>query len=155
MWPGSTIRNLEFFEVSRENTYISNRMKKKSQWESFLKCVASGMSISDAAVSTRISRIAVYNKRDRDPEFAKDLDQALIATKIRAVGLIQKAMVNQWQAGAWWLERRWPDEYSVKSNPLINLTFKQNDKLKPLENEKLIEVTIDSEPAKQIENNPG
>jgi hypothetical protein len=123
-------------------------MKKKSQWTNFLKCVASGMSITDAAIANRIDRITVYNKRDRDPVFAKDLEQASIATKVRAVGLIQKAMVNQWQSAAWWLERRWPDEYAVRNKLEMQLTFQKSEKMKPIDNEKLIEVvTID-----EIEN---
>jgi hypothetical protein len=61
-------------------------------------------------------------------------------------------MGSQWQAGAWWLERKSPDEFAIKSQPMINLTFKQNEKLKPLDNEKLIEVMIESDPVNQIES---
>lgn len=106
----------------------------------------------DACTIARINRISVYRRRDKDPKFAADMDAAMLVTKARAVRLVRKAMASQWQAGAWWLERKSPDEFSIKSQPMINLTFKQNEKLVPLDNEKLIEVTIESDPAKQIES---
>ena len=127
-------------------------MIRKIQWDRFLKFVADGNSITDSAIATRIDRAAVYSRRDRDPEFAHALDQAMIATKVDAIQTIKRAWKNQWQAAGWWLERRHSDEFAIKSVPMINLTFKQNDKLKPIENEKLIEVTIGSEPANQIES---
>lgn len=124
----------------------------KAQWNRFLKYIARGMSIIDACTIARIDRVSVYRRRQKDPKFAKDMDAALIVTKARAVRLVRKAMGSQWQAGAWWLERKSPDEFAIKSQPMINLTFKQNEKLKPLDNEKLIEVMIESDPANQIES---
>jgi hypothetical protein len=117
----------------------------KAQWNRFLRYIARGMSITDACTIARINRISVYRRRDKDPKFAKDMDAALIVTKARAVRLVRKAMATQWQAGAWWLERKSPDEFSLKSQPLINLTFKPNEKLKDIDNEKLIEVVIDNQ----------
>lgn len=117
-----------------------------------MKFVTDGNSITDSAIASRIERAAVYQRRERDPEFAKALDQAMIATKFDAIQTIKRAWKNQWQAAGWWLERRHSDEFAVKSQPMINLTFKQNEKLKPLDNEKLIEVTIEPDPASQIES---
>jgi len=127
-------------------------MIRKEAWNRFLKFVADGNSINDSATASRIDRQTVYARRERDPEFAHALDQAMIATKVDAIQTIKRAWKNQWQAAGWWLERRHSDEFAVKSAPMINLTFKQNDKLKPIDNEKLIEVTIESEPANQIES---
>lgn len=89
-------------------------MLRQEQWDGFLRDVASGLSITDAAVNNRISRVAVYDKKDADKEFSNQLEQALIKPKSDALGLVKKASKTVWTAAAWLLERKWPDEFGLK-----------------------------------------
>lgn len=45
------------------------------------------------------------------PEFVDRVEKARGDTVVRALGVIQKAMPDSWQAAAWLLERRYPDEF--------------------------------------------
>lgn len=117
-----------------------------------MKYVADGNTINDSAVLSRIDRQTVYARRERDPEFAHDLDVATMATKTDAIQTIKRAWKGQWQAAGWWLERRHPDEFALKSKDAVNINFIQNEKLKEIDNDKLIEVVIND--PDQIENKP-
>jgi hypothetical protein len=103
------------------------------------------MSITDSATIARIQREYVYQYREKNPEFAKAMDAALIATDARAIRLVRKAMGTQWQSAAWWLERKRPDEFALKSRVDLQLTFNKSEKMKPIDNEKLIEVVETNE----------
>jgi len=115
-----------------------------------LKYIARGMTVKDAATIARINLSYVYAYRDKNPEFAKAMDTALIATDVRATMLVRRSMTKQWQAAAWWLERKRPDEFALKNKTELHLTFQKSEKMKPIDNEKLIEVVTVNE----IENNP-
>ena len=38
----------------------------------------------------------------------------------RNVSIIQKAAIDNWQAAAWWLERRYPEEFGKKSETILS-----------------------------------
>lgn len=46
--------------------------------------------------------------------FAKDVSEALSIAEMRDLATIQKASVEQWQAAAWRLERRYPKRWGRK-----------------------------------------
>jgi hypothetical protein len=48
------------------------------------------------------------------PDFAEAIKRAEMECKRRCIGIIQKEAVNTWQAAAWWLERKYKDEFSLK-----------------------------------------
>lgn len=110
-----------------------------------MKYIARGMSVKDSAIIARINQQYVYEYREKNPEFRKAMDAALIATDARAIRLVRKAMGSQWQAGAWWLERKRPDEFALKSKVDLQLSFQKSEKMKPIDNEKLIEVVTVNE----------
>ena len=55
----------------------------------------------------------------KKPEFSEEIKKAELEMESkgehRAIMSIFKAMENQWQAGAWWLERTRPDKYALKN----------------------------------------
>jgi len=91
---------------------------RDEQWAHFFKLVEAGASISDATAHAGMSREAVYKRRDRDEDFALRLETAIVAPKLRAITVIQKAMINHWVAAAWWLERKYPAEFALKMREL-------------------------------------
>ncbi len=50
----------------------------------------------------------------KKPEFSEAIKKAEIKNKQRSAALIQKAAETTWQAAAWWLERKYPDEFGAR-----------------------------------------
>lgn len=49
------------------------------------------------------------------PEFSEAIKKAELQSKLRCVGIIQKAAITTWQAAAWWLERKMPEEFALRN----------------------------------------
>lgn len=49
-----------------------------------------------------------------DDEWRDAVEAAEAEAVARNVAVIQKAAQSQWQAAAWWLERRYPDEWRLR-----------------------------------------
>ncbi len=50
-------------------------------------------------------------------DFADAIEKAEADASVTSVGLIRRAAQTSWQAAAWWLERRYPDEWGRKDGP--------------------------------------
>lgn len=50
----------------------------------------------------------------KKPEFVEAIKKAEATCKQRNVTIIQKAAIKTWQAAAWWLERKHPEEFALK-----------------------------------------
>ena len=51
----------------------------------------------------------------KKPEFTEAIKKAEAECKSRNIQIIQKAAITTWQAAAWWLERKYKDEYALKT----------------------------------------
>jgi hypothetical protein len=49
------------------------------------------------------------------PEFSESIKKAETICKQRNIVRIQNASRQSWQAAAWWLERKYPDEFAMKT----------------------------------------
>ena len=87
---------------------------REEQWAHFIKLIEAGATISDATLHSGMSREVVYKRKDRDPEFANQLEKAIVSPKLRAIATLQKSMSEHWQVAAWWLERKYPEEFALK-----------------------------------------
>ena len=84
-----------------------------------------GLSRNDAAQSAGIHRRTVNHWIDKDPGFADELDFAesrakRLLTSI-VVSVAAKRFPNTWQAAAWLMERRWPEQFAQKTRLDISL----------------------------------
>ncbi len=52
-------------------------------------------------------------------DFADAIEKAEADAVVTSVGLIRRAAQTSWQAAAWWLERRYPDEWGRKDRVAI------------------------------------
>lgn len=52
-------------------------------------------------------------------DFAEAVEKADADATVTAVANIRQAMRDSWQAAAWWLERRWPDEWGRRERQTI------------------------------------
>ena len=71
---------------------------------------------SSEAAGINFSTFCEWMKK---PNFSHAIKKAELESESkgeeRAILSIFKAMENQWQAGAWWLERTKPDKYALKT----------------------------------------
>lgn len=76
-----------------------------------LQNIAAGMTLAGAAARAGIDDNTLYRWKDNDPEFAQMVREAMASYEAKATSVIEAAMPQNWQAAAWWLERRMPKEY--------------------------------------------
>ena len=84
---------------------------KQEQIKALLQNLKVGMTVFDSCTIAGMNRTQFYNKMKSDPGLKAEVDKAILSSKIRSVTLIQNAMRDNWTACAWWLERRFPEEY--------------------------------------------
>ena len=72
-----------------------------------------GGSDRDACVYAGISEDTLARWRVQHADFAENLDRARMEGKLQRIGRIAQAGAKgDWRADAWYLERRWPEEYA-------------------------------------------
>ena len=80
-----------------------------------LDSIAMGMTQKDAAILAGIGEDTLSRWKTTKEGFADKLHQKEMECKQRNIALIQKAAKGgTWQAAAWWLERKYSDEFSLK-----------------------------------------
>ena len=89
--------------------------------QGIIRTLRLGNSRKDSALYAGISEQTFYSwmKRGREGEspfveFLEEVEKAESAACIKNVAVIQKAAQVTWQAAAWWLERKRPDEWGRK-----------------------------------------
>ena len=88
-----------------------------------IAAVRNGASVEVAAQAAGVSKSAVYNwlawgrEPDAEPHFVElveALEKASGENQTRLIAVIQKATATTWQAAAWMLERKYPDQWGRK-----------------------------------------
>jgi hypothetical protein len=96
--------------------------------EDICKLVRVGNSHKDAAALCDIGEDTFYDWRKKHPQFAESLKKAELQCKQRSITIVQRAMTGRdadpkknlaainpnWNAAAWWLERRYASEYAER-----------------------------------------
>jgi hypothetical protein len=77
--------------------------------------IVMGNSFKDACILSDISHDTFYTWIKKYPDFSDRVKKSESECKKRNIGIIQKAAINTWQAAAWYLERRYRDEYALKT----------------------------------------
>ena len=83
-----------------------------------LRAVEVGLPVERAAHAAGVDAATVRSHRKRHSEFATALEKAEATSALRLVTRIQTASEKQWQAAAWILERRWPNEWARRDPQL-------------------------------------
>src|SRR2546428_824250 len=86
--------------------------------ETLLKALEAGHTYKAACASAGLSEDAFARYRAEYADFADDVRQAEAKAAIRLVGQILEAGDKDWRALAWWLERRFPEEWRRKSRTI-------------------------------------
>lgn len=79
-----------------------------------LDAIAEGLSQREASALAGISEdtLSLWKK---DSEFSEQIRQKQIECKLGHIRNIKKASEKSWQASAWWLERKYKEEFSLKT----------------------------------------
>ena len=72
-----------------------------------------GNSQRDSALLGGIAESTFYEWM-KEAEFSECIKKAELECKARNIAIIQKAAETTWQAGAWWLERKYSSEFALK-----------------------------------------
>ena len=97
------------------------------------KYIKQGMTQKDAAILADINELTFYRWKKKYVSFASALKKAEMECKHRNIAIIQKAAITTWQAAAWFLERKYYEEFGQKlqhrgdpDNP-VSLVFTDAD----------------------------
>lgn len=77
---------------------------------SVCEVLEAGGSRNDAADMTGIAASTLHNALERDADFSERVKKAEVRGKLRHLEAIANS--DAWQASAWFLERKYPDEYA-------------------------------------------
>lgn len=86
----------------------------KEMEEEIIQLLSDGMSQSKVALAMGINEKTIMDHRERFSEFSERIEKAKRATDALAHKSVKVGMLKDWKAGAWWLERRHPDEFQEK-----------------------------------------
>lgn len=77
--------------------------------QTFLRLIAAGLSVRDAARQIGVSRSTVFHRKQDNPAFAAAYEQAKFQTLPALLEHVHSAGARSWRASAWLLERLRPD----------------------------------------------
>jgi hypothetical protein len=108
-------------------TRKSGRRSKKNQatLDGIIEAIRIGITFERAADLHRVSRATVYRWRNEDPEFDKDILEAVVYSEAVLVQRVNDKSIDDWKAAAWMLERRHPEQYSQRRE--IDVTVSRSD----------------------------
>lgn len=84
--------------------------------EALLNALRAGNTRGAAAAYAEISRQTFYRWLESDVSFRDSVEKAEAEAEVRFAAQVAKAATNgTWQAAAWWLERRRPNDFALRS----------------------------------------
>lgn len=76
--------------------------------------IADGLTQRDASILAGISEDTLSLWKRQISDFSEQIRQKEIECKRKHIKNIEKASEKSWQASAWWLERKYKNEFSLK-----------------------------------------
>lgn len=80
-----------------------------------LDAISQGLTQREASVLAGISEDTFSLWKRKDSDFSEQIRQKEIECKLYHIKNIKKASEKSWTASAWWLERKYKDEFSRNS----------------------------------------
>lgn len=90
-----------------------------------LNALRVGNTRTDAALAAGISLGTLSTWCARYPEFLADVEKAEADARLRFVGIIATAAKTSWQAAAWFLERRMPQQWGRRERVEVAMDAKR------------------------------
>ncbi len=86
----------------------------KAQQAGLIKAVAAGNTYQTSCRVMKISHTTFQRWREMDPTFQAAVEEAEAVAIMRNVAVIQEAAKKHWQAAAWFLERKYPQDWALR-----------------------------------------
>ena len=109
------------------------------------KYLRAGNTQRDSSKLAGISEETYYTWKKTHPEFSEVIEKAELECKARNIAIIQRADEKQWQASAWWLERKHNDEFALKQ-----IQEHQGSEEKPIQIRIVEERKLNGEPGDRV-----
>lgn len=103
----------------------------RDQVEDFYKAIEDGLSIKDSCAIAGVSTAWYYDNK-KDPNFSDGVELALAKCKQKYLAPIEDAAIKQkdWKAAAWFLERKFKEDFGVKVfNEIVDATPEAKDEV--------------------------
>lgn len=84
------------------------------------ECLELGMNYKDTCAVAGISFETFNTWRKKKPEFSELVTSAEAKCAETALKSVRVGQIKDWRAGAWWLERRRPEEYREKKELIVD-----------------------------------
>lgn len=102
-----------------QNSTSKKREPRRSQYhaavvDALIEALASGLTITAACGLVGIDRTTFYKWKQNYPEFKQAVDGARPIIESNMLELIKDQAPTDWRAAAWILERRFPEDFSLK-----------------------------------------
>lgn len=88
----------------------------KQMTENLCKWIREGNTYKNACALECIHYDTFNEWHNQFPEFSVAIERSEALCKADCLACIQKAEIKDWKAAAWWLERRVPQEYSLRQS---------------------------------------
>ena len=86
----------------------------KAQQAGLIKAVAAGNTYQTSCRVMKVSHTTFQHWREMDPTFQAAVEEAEAVAIMRCVAEIQEAAKKHWQAAAWFLERKYPQDWALR-----------------------------------------
>jgi len=90
-------------------------MISEETWNRVIAAIASGLTNQDACSAVGVGKTSFYAKVKEDEQFALQVDKAQVSFKLKHLRNIDQATLNDWKASAWLLERKFKNEFSLRT----------------------------------------
>ena len=85
------------------------------------RLLAGGATRRAASAGAGINSDTFYDWLERDPTFSDAVQKAEADAELMFTSIVAAAASDSWQAAAWWLERRRPDDYGRRDRVELDI----------------------------------
>lgn len=108
--------------VKKDFNFLKGKSKATQKTiDIILNSMAEGLTQRDSAILAGISEDTLSLWKSHDSDFSEQIRQKQIEYKRKLLKTIEKASEKDWKACSWLLERKCPEEYSLKSNVRLDV----------------------------------
>ncbi len=97
-----------------------------------LDAISDGLTQREAAILAGISEDTISNWKGQDSDFSEQIRQKQIECKRKHLKNIEKASETNWKASVWWLERKYPDEFSPNNKVKLETNIQLDELTKDI-----------------------
>jgi len=110
--------------TEQQNSTVKKEYRSKYNQgvvDALVEILSKGLSISAACGYVGIDRKTFYNWKEKYPEFAIAIDATKFELEARLLSKIEEHGEKDWRCYAWILERRYPQDWSLKREVELNV----------------------------------